>query len=158
MTSTITIYTDGSSLNNGSPNAKGGWSAVFSNGRTQRLLSGRQDGATNQQMEMTAVIEALSAIKKPQATIDLYSDSSYVIQGCNEWLEGWKAKGWKNANKKPVKNKELWIALDEQLQRLPNLTLHWVKGHSDDSMNDLADKLAVDAAKGRCVDERKKLN
>lgn len=154
MTRTVTIYTDGSCINNGKPNAKGGWAAVLSNGKTQRQLSGYAEGTTSQRMELTAVIESLRAIKKPEAVISLYTDSKYVCNGCDQWLENWKSNGWRSANRKPVKNQELWQTLDAQLQRLPNLSLRWVKGHSGDPMNDLADSLAAKASHGVCVDRR----
>lgn len=154
MKNTITIHTDGSCLSNGKADAKGGWSAVLSSGQKQRQLSGHAQNTTNNRMELTAVVEGLRAIKRADAIIDLYTDSQYVQKGCAEWMPKWKANNWRTAKRKPVLNQELWQALDEQLQRLPNLSLHWVRGHNGDAMNELADKLAVTASHGRCVDQR----
>ncbi len=141
MTSTITIHTDGSCKGNGQDNAQGGWAAVLDNGKKQLHLSAGVSDTTNQRMELQAAIEGLKAVYKQEATIKLYTDSRYVQKGCSEWMPNWKAKDWKTANGKPVKNVDLWQQLDSLLEKL-SVTFHWVKGHSGDKMNDLADRLA----------------
>lgn len=134
----IVIYTDGACSGNPGP---GGWGALLKwNGHEKELLGGEAD-TTNNRMEMMAVIKALEAIKKP-SDITLYTDSKYVLQGATEWLEGWKARGWKSASKKPVKNQDLWEQVDSQIQR-HNVKFIWVKGHSGDENNERVDKLAV---------------
>ena len=95
-------------------------------------------------MELTAAIKALEAVKASEISIDLYTDSKYVIQGINDWIDGWKSKGWKTSGKKPVKNIELWKQLDTLNQKY-SVNWHWVKGHSDDPGNDMADLLANQA-------------
>ena len=99
---------------------------------------------TNNKMELTASIRALESIKSSDINVDLYTDSKYVIQGINDWIEGWKAKNWKTANKKPVKNVDLWKQLDTLNQKF-SVNWIWVKGHSDDPGNDMADLLANQA-------------
>lgn len=136
----ITIYTDGACKGNPGP---GGWGAILrSSGHVEKELFGGEKLTTNNRMEMTAVIEALSALKRP-CDVDLYVDSKYVLQGITEWLPGWKAKGWKTAAKQPVKNVDLWQKLDA----LVNTAGHtiqwvWVKGHAGDPGNERADVLA----------------
>jgi ribonuclease HI len=136
----IIIYTDGACKGNPGP---GGWGALLrSSGQVEKELFGGELLTTNNRMEMTAVIEALSALKRPCA-VDLYVDSKYVLQGITEWLPGWKAKGWKTAAKQPVKNVDLWQKLDA----LANTVGHtiewiWVKGHAGDPGNERADALA----------------
>lgn len=144
MTSTITIYTDGACKGNGQANAQGGWAAVLDNGKKQLHLSAGVSDTTNQRMELQAAIEGLKAVRKPEATIKLYTDSKYVQKGCEEWMINWKDNGWKAANGKPVKNIDLWQELDSLLEVL-TVTFHWVKGHSGNKMNELADFLAVAA-------------
>lgn len=131
------IYTDGAC--SGNP-GKGGWGAIlFYNGHEKELFGGELD-TTNNKMELMAVIKALEAIKKPIG-IDIYTDSQYVKNGINSWIHNWKKNGWKTANKKPVKNQELWMELDE-LVRKYDIDWHWVKGHSGDVNNERADALA----------------
>jgi ribonuclease HI len=136
----ITIYTDGACKGNPGP---GGWGVILrSAGQVEKELFGGEALTTNNRMEMTAVIEALSALKRP-CDIALYVDSKYVLQGITEWLPGWKAKGWKTAAKQPVKNVDLWQKLDA----LVNTGGHtidwcWVKGHAGDPGNERADALA----------------
>ena len=136
----ITIYTDGACKGNPGP---GGWGAILrSAGHVEKELFGGELLTTNNRMEMTAVIEALSALKRP-CDIALYIDSKYVLQGITEWLPGWKSRGWKTAAKQPVKNVDLWQKLDA----LVNTGGHaiewcWVKGHSGDPGNERADALA----------------
>ena len=137
----VTIYTDGSCL--GNPGA-GGWGAILRYGKLEKELSGGAENTTNNQMEMMAAIQALEALKSPCA-VDLYLDSQYVRQGITEWLEGWKARGWKTADKKPVKNMELWQRLEAAT--LPHhIKWHWVKGHSGHPENERVDELARKAA------------
>ena len=136
----IIIYTDGACKGNPGP---GGWGVILrSAGHVEKELFGGEALTTNNRMEMTAVIEALSALKRP-CDIALYIDSKYVLQGITEWLAGWKAKGWKTAAKQPVKNVDLWQKLDA----LVNTSGHtiewcWVKGHAGDPGNERADALA----------------
>lgn len=136
----ITIYTDGACKGNPGP---GGWGAILrSIGHVEKELFGGEILTTNNRMEMTAVIEALSALKRP-CDVALYVDSKYVLQGVTEWLPGWKARGWKTAAKQPVKNVDLWQKLDT----LVNTAGHtiewvWVKGHTGDLGNERADALA----------------
>lgn len=136
----ITIYTDGACKGNPGP---GGWGAILrSIGHVEKELFGGELLTTNNRMEMTAVIEALSALKRP-CDIALYIDSKYVLQGITEWLPGWKAKGWKTAAKQPVKNVDLWQKLDA-LVNTGGHTIEWcwVKGHAGDPGNERADALA----------------
>lgn len=144
MTSTITIYTDGACKGNGQDNAQGGWAAVLDNGKKQLQLSAGVSDTTNQRMELQAAIEGLKAVRNSDATIKLLTDSKYLQKGCNEWLSAWKAKDWKRSNGKPVLNLDLWQELDSLLEVL-KVTFQWVKGHSGNKMNDLADRLAVEA-------------
>lgn len=144
MKPTITIYTDGACKGNGQENSQGGWAAVLDNGKKQLHISAGVSNTTNQRMELQAAIEGLKAVRKPDATIKLYTDSKYVQKGCEEWLSKWMDNGWKTANGKPVKNVDLWQQLYCLLESL-KVKLHWVKGHSGDKMNELADSLAVAA-------------
>lgn len=137
----ITIYTDGSCLGNPGP---GGWGAVLKYGRHEKEIYGGAQDTTNNRMELMAAIEALKTLKEP-CTVELYTDSTYVKDGITKWIEGWKARGWRTANKKPVKNVELWQALEEALVR-HNVTWHWVKGHAGHDGNERADLLAVKGA------------
>ena len=144
----VTIYTDGGCR--GNPGL-GGWGAVLSYGNVEKELFGSEAETTNNRMELTAAIKALTALTRP-CKVDLYTDSVYVRSGINEWLGSWKARGWKTAAKKPVKNVELWQALDECNQQ-HDVTWHWVKGHSGDPGNERADALA-----NRAMDESKEMN
>ena len=137
----IVIYTDGGCR--GNPGI-GGWGAWLRYKDHDKKLKGSELNTTNNKMELTASIKALQALKSSDITVDLYTDSKYVIQGINDWIEGWKAKGWKTANKKSVKNVELWKQLDELNQEF-SVNWYWVKGHSDDPGNDMADLLANQA-------------
>lgn len=134
---TIEIFTDGACKGNPGP---GGWGALLRYGKHEKRLYGGELGTTNNRMELTAAIEALKALKKT-CKVELTTDSVYVKNGINQWLEGWKAKGWKTASKKPVKNKDLWQALDEQVAK-HQINWHWVKGHSGHAENEIADELA----------------
>lgn len=144
MASTITIYTDGACSGNGQANAQGGWAAVLDNGNKQLRLSEGVSGTTSNRMELQATIEGLKAVRNTEAAIKLYTDSKYVQKGCIEWLSNWKNKDWKTANGKPVKNVDLWQELDSLMEAL-TVSFHWVKGHSGNLMNELADRLAVNA-------------
>lgn len=135
--SKVVIYTDGAC--SGNP-GKGGWGAVLSyKGKEKEIYGGNPD-TTNNQMELTAVIKALESLKKT-CDIDLYTDSQYVKNGINEWINNWKQNNWRTANKKTVKNQELWQELDELVNK-HNINWHWVKGHSGDEYNERADMLA----------------
>lgn len=135
---TITIYTDGACSGNPGP---GGWGAILIYGEHEKEMNGGEPETTNNRMELTAAIEALNALKGGGHQIDLYTDSQYVKGGITEWMKGWKARGWKTSQKKPVKNEDLWRALDEASAR-HNVSWHWVKGHADNALNERADELA----------------
>lgn len=133
----VVIYTDGACRGNPGP---GGWGAILKYGGKEKELCGGESETTNNRMELMAAIKALEALKQG-CSIELHTDSTYVLKGITEWLEGWKAKGWKTASKKPVKNVDLWQRLDEEIQR-HKIEWKWVKGHSGDLGNDTADALA----------------
>nr|WP_208851882.1 ribonuclease HI [Pseudoclavibacter terrae] len=143
------MYTDGACKGNPGP---GGWGVWLRSGDHEKELFGGELTTTNNRMELKAVIEGLSALKKP-CTVALYLDSQYVRKGITEWIKGWKAKGWKTASKQPVKNAELWKELDALVEDSGHtIEWHWVKGHSGDVGNERADMLAnkgVDQALGR---------
>ena len=133
----IKIYTDGACK--GNPGV-GGWGALLLAGKHEKELFGGEKETTNNRMELMAVIQALGALKRP-CQIDLHTDSQYVLKGITEWLDGWKAKGWKTASKAPVKNVDLWQELDAAC-RLHKIQWIWVKGHAGDAGNERADELA----------------
>lgn len=133
----VRIYTDGGCSGNPGP---GGWGAVLIYGEVRKELSGGEPITTNNRMELTAAIEALEALTRPVA-VDLYTDSNYLRQGITEWIDTWKANGWRTAQKKPVKNEDLWRRLDEARQR-HDVTFHWVRGHAGDPENEAAHDLA----------------
>ena len=141
----VTIYTDGAC--SGNP-GKGGWGAILIYNKKERYISGSKQLTTNNQMELTATIEALKAILKP-SNIALYTDSQYVKNGITSWIFNWKKNGWKTANKKPVANKDLWIELDKYV-KIHSVNWFWVKGHSGDHYNEIADQLAVNAMNEVC--------
>jgi ribonuclease HI len=141
-TKKVEIYTDGACSGNPGP---GGWGALLRYNGHEKELSGGIDDTTNNRMEMTAVIEALKALKKP-CNIDLYTDSTYVKDGVEKWLEGWKKNNWRTSAKKPVKNQDLWESLDHEIQR-HTIDWHWVKGHAGHPENERADTLATNAIK-----------
>lgn len=138
---TVQLHTDGSCLENPGP---GGWAAILVYGEHEKEMVGADPDTTNNRMELMAVIEGLAALKRPCA-VTVYSDSRYVLDGIEKWLPGWKAKNWKTAAKKPVKNEDLWRRLDDARAR-HDVTWRWVKGHAGDPMNERADTLARDAA------------
>ena len=137
MSQSVEIYTDGACRGNPGP---GGWAALLIAGGHEREISGAETLTTNNRMELTAVIRALEALKRPVHG-NLYTDSQYVRKGVLEWMTQWKARGWKTADKKPVKNQDLWQALDELVHR-HELEWHWVKGHSGNAGNERVDDLA----------------
>ncbi len=145
----VTIYTDGACKGNPGP---GGWGVLLLSGDTEKELFGGELATTNNRMELTAVIEALTALKRP-CKVTLFLDSEYVRKGITEWIHGWKARGWRTAAKQPVKNVELWQKLDAVVvQSGHQITWKWVKGHAGDPGNERADALAnrgVEVALGR---------
>jgi ribonuclease HI len=133
----VAIWTDGACSGNPGP---GGWGAILKFGDATKELAGGERDTTNNRMELMAAISALDSLTRP-CEIDLYTDSSYVRGGITQWLKGWKKNGWKTADKKPVKNVELWQRLHESAKR-HTIVWHWVKGHAGDPMNERADELA----------------
>ena len=133
----IEIFTDGACRGNPGP---GGWGALLRYGEVEKELYGGEPNTTNNRMELQAAIEALRALSQP-CNVTLTTDSSYVRDGITSWMDGWKKKGWKTSARKPVKNVDLWQALDEQNQR-HKVTWHWVRGHSGHPENERADELA----------------
>jgi ribonuclease HI len=133
----VLVYADGACKGNPGP---GGWGAWLRYGEHERELFGGERNTTNNRMELTAVIQALTSLKRPCA-VDVYTDSEYVRQGITSWIGGWKARGWKTADRKPVKNVDLWQALDD-LAAAHEVRWHWVKGHNGDAGNERADALA----------------
>lgn len=144
----VEIATDGACKGNPGP---GGWGAVIRSGTREKELSGGEPLTTNNRMELTAVIEALNALKRPCA-VALSTDSRYVMDGLTKWIHGWRKNGWKTAAKQPVKNADLWQALVEATAR-HRISWEWVKGHAGHPDNERADRLASDAAiaAGRAV-------
>jgi ribonuclease HI len=135
----IVIYTDGACKGNPGP---GGWGVLLSAAGTEKELFGGELGTTNNRMELTAVIEALNALKRP-CEVTLFLDSEYVRKGITEWIHGWKARGWKTAAKAPVKNVDLWQKLDAVVTSAGHkIEWRWVKGHAGDPGNERADALA----------------
>lgn len=137
MTPGVVIYTDGACSGNPGP---GGWGAILRFGAHERELWGGELATTNNRMEMMAAISALEALTRPCA-VTLFTDSQYLRQGITEWLAGWKARGWRTADKKPVKNEDLWRRLD-QARAHHRVQWNWVKGHAGDPLNERADALA----------------
>jgi ribonuclease HI len=138
MTSSkVIIHTDGACSGNPGP---GGWGAVMDYHGVRKELSGGAADTTNNRMEITAAVEALNALKRP-CKVEMHVDSQYVKDGITKWVHGWKRNGWKTADKKPVKNVELWQALDEAIKR-HEISWHWVKGHDGQPENERADALA----------------
>ena len=137
MTDTVVIYTDGACKGNPGP---GGWGAWLSWGGHEKELFGGEAATTNNRMEMTAVIEALSSLKRRSA-VAIYTDSEYVKNGITTWIHGWKERGWRTAAKAPVKNVDLWQKLDSVVAA-HDVQWHWVKGHAGDPGNERADALA----------------
>ena len=138
----VAIWTDGACSGNPGP---GGWGAILQFGPATKEFSGGESDTTNNRMELMAAISALESLKRP-CSVDVYTDSSYVRGGIMQWLNGWKRNGWRTADKKPVKNMELWQRLEEAAKR-HKIVWHWVKGHAGDAMNERADELAREGMK-----------
>lgn len=136
----VFIYTDGACRGNPGP---GGWGALMRYGTRERRIFGSEDHTTNNRMELTAAIKALEALQE-SCEVELYTDSQYVQKGITEWLVGWKAKNWRKADKKEVKNADLWKELDAAVTR-HQVTWHWVRGHNGHAENEMADALANQA-------------
>ena len=137
MTPEVVIYTDGACSGNPGP---GGWGAVLLYGERERELWGGEAHTTNNRMELMAAIQALETLKRP-CRVELHTDSKYLQQGIRDWIHAWKARGWKTADKKPVKNDDLWMRLD-QAQARHHVDWRWVKGHAGHELNERADALA----------------
>ena len=135
--SKVYLYTDGACSGNPGP---GGWACLLKYNEAQKEISGGAKETTNNQMELTAVIEGLSLLKKP-CEVELFTDSKYVLEGATKWLDGWIQKGWKKADKKPVLNRELWEKLIPLFQK-HTITWHWVKGHAGHPENERVDTMA----------------
>ena len=133
----VELYTDGACSGNPGP---GGWGCILRFKGAEKELYGGENPTTNNRMEMMAVISGLNALTRP-CTVEVYTDSEYVKKGMTEWLRGWKARGWKTADKKPVKNDDLWKVLDEASSR-HRVSWHWVRGHAGHPENERADELA----------------
>jgi ribonuclease HI len=137
VTDVVRIYTDGACKGNPGP---GGWGALLRSGAHERELFGGERETTNNRMELTAVIRALEALKR-RSRVEVYTDSEYVKNGITEWLANWKRRGWKTADRKPVKNVDLWQALEAAAAR-HEVHWHWVRGHAGHAENERADALA----------------
>ncbi len=137
MTPSVTIYTDGACSGNPGP---GGWGAVLLFGEREKEICGGEPASTNNRMELMAAIQALEALTKP-CKVELHTDSTYVMKGISEWIHSWKVRGWRTADKKPVKNEDLWRRLDDARLR-HHVDWRWVKGHAGHEMNERADGLA----------------
>lgn len=148
MSGRVAIWTDGACSGNPGP---GGWGVILRFGDREKELCGGDAATTNNRMELMAAIMALETLTRP-CPVDLYTDSQYVRDGVSSWIHGWKARGWKTADRKPVKNAELWRRLD-QAQERHDVSWHWVRGHSGDEMNERADALA---RRGMAPFQRKK--
>jgi len=138
----VELFTDGACSGNPGP---GGWAYLLRHPASgaEREETGGEARTTNNRMELTAVIAGLQALSSP-SRVDVYSDSQYVLNGLNEWLDNWKRRGWKTASKKPVKNEDLWRTLDE-LRSVHDLNYHWIRGHAEHPENERVDRLAVEA-------------
>ncbi|MCX8501500.1 MAG: ribonuclease HI [Alphaproteobacteria bacterium] len=137
----VAIYTDGACSGNPGP---GGWAALLRWRGAEKEISGGEAITTNNRMELTAVIIALESLKRPMI-IDLYSDSQYVINGATKWMSGWRANQWRGADKKPVKNPDLWQRLEAAMSRHESIDWHWVRGHDGHPENERVDQLAREA-------------
>ena len=135
--SKVYLYTDGACSGNPGP---GGWACLLKYNEAQKEISGGAKETTNNQMELTAVIEGLSLLKKP-CEVELFTDSKYILEGATKWLDGWIQKGWKKADKKPVLNRELWEKLIPLFDK-HTITWHWVKGHAGHVENERVDTMA----------------
>jgi len=144
MAGQVTIHTDGACRGNPGP---GGWGALLEQGRHEKELLGYEPSTTNNRMELMAVIRALEALKRP-CDVEIVTDSQYVMKGVTEWMDNWKRRGWRTADRKPVRNVELWQRLDAALQR-HSVRWSWVRGHTGHEGNERADALA-----NRAIDEK----
>jgi ribonuclease HI len=135
----VVVHTDGACSGNPGP---GGWGAILAFGDRQKELHGGEAHTTNNRMELMGAISALEALKKP-CVVDLHTDSQYMRDGIMKWIKNWKRNGWRTADKKPVKNVDLWQRLEAALER-HQVRWHWVRGHAGDAMNERADQLARD--------------
>jgi ribonuclease HI len=145
--SRVIVYTDGACIGNPGP---GGWGAVILDTARERELSGRFRQTTNNRMEMRAAIEALEAMEQPRR-VEIYTDSGYLRGGITSWINNWLRNGWRTADKKPVKNADLWQRLliaQERHRSAGGVTWHWVRGHAGHPLNERADRLANAAARG----------
>lgn len=146
----VELWTDGACKGNPGP---GGWGVLMRSGAHEKTLHGGEMATTNNRMELMAVIQGLTALKR-SCTVTIHTDSQYVMKGMTEWLANWKRRGWVTADKKPVKNAELWRALDEQVSR-HRVSWRWVRGHAGDPGNERADQLAnlgvEEARRGRAA-------
>ena len=133
----VDIFTDGACSGNPGP---GGWGAILRSGAHEKEISGGQAATTNNRMELMAAIRALQSLKKP-STVIIHTDSRYLMDGVTRWMKNWKANGWKTADRKPVKNNDLWLALEDAIAP-HQVSWRWVKGHSDHFENSRADELA----------------
>jgi ribonuclease HI len=136
----VIVHTDGACSGNPGP---GGWGAILQSGPHEKELKGGEPHTTNNRMELMAAIAALEALKKP-SKVEMHTDSQYVQHGISQWIHGWKRNGWRTADKKPVKNVDLWKRLDAALAR-HEVRWHWVRGHAGHELNERADRLAVEA-------------
>ena len=137
MQEEVDIYTDGACSGNPGP---GGWGAILRSGAHEKEICGGEPATTNNRMELLAAISALEALKRPCEVI-LHTDSQYVKNGISSWIHGWKKNGWRTADRKPVKNEDLWRRLDEAVRR-HKVEWRWVKGHAGTELNERADELA----------------
>ena len=143
MTKTINLYTDGSCLGNPGP---GGWGYVLEWGDYRIFGGDGMTNTTNNRQELYAVIHGLEQIKRRDRPVVVYCDSDYVVKGVSQWLDKWKARGWRNANNKPVKNRDLWEHLDQLLGEFDDVRFVWIKAHNGNQWNEYADELARAAA------------
>jgi ribonuclease HI len=143
MKEEVIIYTDGACSGNPGP---GGWGAVLIYKGKEKCISGHEEDTTNNRMEITSAIKALQEIKNNNFKIILHTDSKYLINGIETWIKNWKQNGWRSSDRKEVKNKDLWIELDDIRQKF-DITWQWVKGHSNNKYNEIADSLATSAIK-----------
>jgi ribonuclease HI len=144
MMAQVEVFTDGACSGNPGP---GGWGAILRYGDTEKELSGGETETTNNRMEMMAAISALEALKRP-VTVDIHTDSTYVRDGITKWIHGWKKRDWRTADKKPVKNVDLWQRLEAAAAK-HEVAWHWVKGHAGHPENERADELAREAVPSR---------
>ena len=145
MNKVIKLYTDGGCRENQSDNNIGAWGAYMVYGDVSKEIKGGEINTTNNIMELKGCIEGLKAIKNKTLPVEVYLDSAYVLNGITNWIEGWKKKGWRTANKKPVLNKELWIELDSERNKFNNIEFIKVKGHAGNEGNEIADRLCNEA-------------